>query len=156
APRTQRATENAFSVARFHFRLSGIPESRVAPGRARACGAFSLAPAARAGRVTPSTPTGRAGDAPPGAPMPRPALCLLVCVLTFAPSGDDFCLPRLAVPLDPAPSGFFPTDDPNGDFLAPAARPARGRNRGISPLQVALVPLVVSALLAAACATDLF
>jgi hypothetical protein len=59
-----------------------------------------------------------------------PVLSLLSSLLTFAASGDDFCLPRLILPLTSAAPGALPLDDPNTDFITPtdpaAARQAPG------------------------------
>jgi hypothetical protein len=87
-------------------------------------------------------------------PTRKPALVLLACLLTLAASGDDFCFPRLVCPATTAPSGVLPLDDPSTDFVAPAARQARGRARGLSPLRVAIVPLLALLALTAACTTD--
>jgi hypothetical protein len=39
------------------------------------------------------------------------------CLLVLAASGDDFCLPRLLLPLTPPAPGMLPLDDPNTDFV---------------------------------------
>jgi hypothetical protein len=45
------------------------------------------------------------------------ALCLVSCLLTLAASGDDICLPTIALGSLASHTDLLPLDDPNSDFL---------------------------------------
>jgi hypothetical protein len=80
---------------------------------------------------------------PPSRLGPLRTSAVLVCLLTLAASGDDFCLVRAVFPAAPTRSSILPLDDPNTDFVEQADSWSDGASRdegGVDRLAPATAP----------------